>query len=107
MLNPQFVPPAYNDTCFAHLPATIKAVLTGQGKPAIPAAHFNGLPQRYNKVVFLFVDSFGWHFFEQYKDCFTRTATPNAKRTGHKNDRDVSLHHFGSRYHHSHRAAGC
>ncbi|GAB4425540.1 MAG: alkaline phosphatase family protein [Anaerolineae bacterium] len=68
MLNPQFVPPAYNDTCFAHLPATIKALLTGQGEPAIPAARFDGLPQRYNKVILLFVDSFGWHFFEQYRD---------------------------------------
>ncbi|GAB4453164.1 MAG: alkaline phosphatase family protein [Anaerolineae bacterium] len=68
MLNPQFVPPAYQGTCFAHLPATIKAVLTGQGRPAIPATCFDGLPQRTSKVVFLFVDSFGWHFFEAYKN---------------------------------------
>jgi predicted AlkP superfamily pyrophosphatase or phosphodiesterase len=64
----QFVKPLYQSYCFANLPATIQYLLTGAGRSALPLDVFGDLPTRYNKVVLLFVDAFGWRFFGQYAD---------------------------------------
>ena len=63
-----FTKPLYQSYCFANLPATMQFLLTGQGRCALPLDVFTGLPARYNKVVLLFIDSFGWRFFEQYAE---------------------------------------
>ncbi|HEX4716590.1 MAG TPA: alkaline phosphatase family protein [Ktedonobacteraceae bacterium] len=63
-----FVKPLYQSYCFANLPATIQYLLTGLGQSALPADVFSGLPTRYNKVVLLFVDAFGWRFFDQHAE---------------------------------------
>lgn len=63
-----FVKPRYDSYCFANLPAAIQWLLTGQGQPALPLDVFGNLPTRYDTVIFLFVDAFGWRFFERYAE---------------------------------------
>ena len=64
----RFVRPLYDSYCFANLPATIEFLLTGKGQSTLPLDVFGDLPTRYDKVVFFFVDAFGWRFFERYAD---------------------------------------
>ena len=64
----RFVKPLYSSYCFANLPATIQYLLTGTGQSTLPVDVFGSLPTRYNKVVFFFVDAFGWRFFGQHAD---------------------------------------
>ena len=68
MLHHTFVKPQYGARCFADLPKTIKHLLTQTGSPALAPEVFGGLPQSYDTVIFLFVDAFGWRFFERYAD---------------------------------------
>ena len=64
----QFVKPLCDSYCFANLPATIEFLLTGNGQSVLPQDVFGSLPTRYDKVVFFFVDAFGWRFFERYAE---------------------------------------
>jgi predicted AlkP superfamily pyrophosphatase or phosphodiesterase len=63
----RFRRPLYDSYCFSQIPGTVEKLLTGRGK---------GLPDdacRYGShdaVVLLFVDAFGWRFFERYKEKF-------------------------------------
>jgi hypothetical protein len=63
-----FVRPCYDTYCFANLPATILYLLTGQRSPTpmLPTDVFGRLPTRYEKVIFFFIDAFGWSFYERY-----------------------------------------
>lgn len=63
-----FIRPHYDSYCFANFPATIRYLLTGEGQSALPDDVFGQLPKRYQKVVFFFVDAFGWSFFERYAE---------------------------------------
>ena len=67
-LSPHFIAPRYDSYCFSHLPATIEHLLTGNGQPTLPPDVLGNLPTRYERVVFFFVDAFGWRFFERYAD---------------------------------------
>jgi predicted AlkP superfamily pyrophosphatase or phosphodiesterase len=67
MSDTSFIKPEYNARCFADLPATIKYLLTGQGNSPFALELFGELPQRYDTVIFFFIDSFGWRFFEKYR----------------------------------------
>lgn len=71
----QFRRPLYDSYCFAHIPQTIQWMLTGQGSCPLPREIFGILPQRYKKVILLFIDAFGWTLFERYaqKIPFLRT----------------------------------
>jgi type I phosphodiesterase/nucleotide pyrophosphatase len=64
----RFVKPLYDSYCFAALPQAIEFMLTGEGDSALPSDTFGNLPTRYNKVILLFVDAFGWRFFKQYAE---------------------------------------
>jgi predicted AlkP superfamily pyrophosphatase or phosphodiesterase len=64
----RFVKPLYQSYCFANLPATIQYLLTGQGSSALPMDVFGALPTRYNKIVLIFLDAFGWRFFGQFAE---------------------------------------
>ncbi|GAC1556882.1 MAG: alkaline phosphatase family protein [Ktedonobacteraceae bacterium] len=64
----QFMKPLYDSYCFANLPATLEFLLTGNGQCSLPQDVFGGLPTHYDKVVFFFVDAFGWRFFERYTE---------------------------------------
>ena len=64
----RFVRPCYDSYCFSNIPPTIEFLLTGKGQSALPLPAFRNLPTRYDKVIFLFVDGFGWRFFERYAE---------------------------------------
>ena len=64
----RFIKPRYDSYCFSNIPATIAWLLTGQGQSALPLDVFGDLPTRYDAVIFLFVDAFGWRFFERYAE---------------------------------------
>jgi len=53
-LSERFIKPSYDSSCFSSIPSTIEKLLSPEGGN--------------QKVVFIFVDSFGWNFFERYKD---------------------------------------
>jgi len=64
-----FKRPLYSSYCFSNIPKTIISLLNGDSEIALP---LDSLPRlmgkKYQKVVFLFVDAFGWKFFEKYED---------------------------------------
>lgn len=57
-----FIRPRYEDYCFAGVPGTIERLLTGAGGPALPDDTLPEPGQRYETVVLLFLDAFGWRF---------------------------------------------
>src|SRR5437588_11168228 len=71
----RFVKPLYQSYCFANLPTTIQYLLSGHGQSALPLDVFGPLPTRYNKVVLIFLDAFGWRFFGQYADRYPLLKT--------------------------------
>jgi hypothetical protein len=65
----RFTQPCYSSYCFARIPATIQFLLTGQGQNTLPMDVLGDLPSSsYEKVIFLFIDAFGWRFFERYAE---------------------------------------
>ncbi len=73
--SPQLVRPLYDSYCFANLPASISYFLTGAGQCALPADVFEGLPDRFDRIVLFFIDAFGWRFFERYAAKYTSLKT--------------------------------
>ncbi|HEY7349482.1 MAG TPA: alkaline phosphatase family protein [Ktedonobacterales bacterium] len=71
----RFVKPLYDSYCFSNLPAAIARLLTGQGPSPLPPDVFGDLPTRYDTVIFLFADAFGWRFFERYADQYSILKT--------------------------------
>lgn len=67
-LNDHFQKPLHDSYCFAQIPAMIEYLLTGEGKLGFPPDVLGDLPQRYQKVILLYVDAFGWRFFERYAE---------------------------------------
>ncbi len=63
-----FVQPLYEGYNFVQLPNTIQHLLTGIGQNNMPEAALAGLRSRYDAVILLYADAFGWRFFEQFKD---------------------------------------
>ncbi len=70
-----FVQPRYDSYCFSNLPSTIEFLLTGTGQATLPYDVFGDLPTRYNKVIFFFIDAFGWRFFERYAEKYSFLKT--------------------------------
>ena len=65
------VKPIYADYAFANIPNTIHYLLTGERlQPLLPADCFGGQYPHPDKVVLLFIDSFGWQFWQQYQSHF-------------------------------------
>src|SRR5262249_24199729 len=58
--------------CFSRLPATLESLLGVEGARthALPTDVLTGLPARYEAVVLLFLDAFGWACFERFADDF-------------------------------------
>ncbi|MEI7772397.1 MAG: alkaline phosphatase family protein [Chloroflexales bacterium] len=59
----RFVRPLYESYCFARIPHTVEALLTGAVTPGLPPAAMAGLPDRCETVILIFLDAFGWRFF--------------------------------------------
>ena len=70
-----FVQPRYDSYCFSNLPSTIEFLLTGTGRLTFPHDVFGDLPTSYNKVIFFFIDAFGWRFFERYAEKYSFLKT--------------------------------
>lgn len=65
----RFRKPLYDSYCFANIPGTIEHVLTGKTeRPTLPHDVLGNLGTDYDQVVLMFVDAFGWRFFERYQD---------------------------------------
>jgi predicted AlkP superfamily pyrophosphatase or phosphodiesterase len=62
----RWVRPLYDTYGFAHLPRVIQSVLTDDH--TVPLPFGDDLRQPYDAVVLLFVDAFGWRFFERHAD---------------------------------------
>jgi hypothetical protein len=61
-----FVRPLYADYNFAQIPQTVRRCLGLSNSGGVPFGGRSDLLQRYDSVVLLFVDAFGWRFVEQY-----------------------------------------
>lgn len=67
-LSPEFIEPQYGKRCFADLPQLTHSLLSGE--PA-KRAHLDPSLQfadQYDIVILLFIDGFGWRFFEKFSD---------------------------------------
>lgn len=61
--------PLYDSYCFSRVPWTLEAALTGAPDPrALPDDALGALAGRPQTVVVLFVDAFGWRFFEEFSE---------------------------------------
>ena len=64
---PHEIRPLYGSYCFARIPWTLEAALTGEPNArALPPDALGALAGRPQTVVVLFVDAFGWRFFEEF-----------------------------------------
>src|SRR5947209_18828230 len=64
----RFIRPLYDSYCFSRIPTLITSSL-GNGAPSQEARLLLGpLEDRYDRLILLFVDGFGWRFFEQFVD---------------------------------------
>jgi hypothetical protein len=76
------VKPIYADYAFGNIPDTIEFLLTGARRgPLLPPDCFGGEYPHPRKVVVIFVDSFGWQFWQQYHHRFRTTARVVEKGT--------------------------
>ena len=66
-LGENFIKPAYGSYCFSHIPDTIRHLFNCPSAAPLPGA---ALPwwDKFDQVVFFFIDAFGWRFFEQFAD---------------------------------------
>jgi hypothetical protein len=60
-----FIRPLYESYCFSRIPDLIRASLPGGAGPAAAASLLGPLARPYQKVVLLFVDAYGWRFWQQ------------------------------------------
>ena len=67
---PGEVRPLYESYCFSRIPWTVEAALTGEPNPrTLPPDALGALAgPRPDTVVLLFVDAFGWRFFERFAE---------------------------------------
>jgi predicted AlkP superfamily pyrophosphatase or phosphodiesterase len=64
-----FRKPLYDSYNFANIPGTIEHALLGDSDlRMLPMEVLGSEPGSFDKVVLLFVDAFGWRFFDRYKD---------------------------------------
>lgn len=62
---PQWRSPRYDDYCFSQLPNTILKLLGQAYNQPLPQDTLQGLKENYSTVVLLFLDAFGWNFFNR------------------------------------------
>ena len=68
-VGPHEVRPLYDSYCFSRIPWTLEAALTGEPNPrTLPPDALGALAERPRTVVLLFVDAFGWRFFEEFAE---------------------------------------
>ncbi|RME82799.1 MAG: alkaline phosphatase family protein [Caldilineae bacterium] len=57
--------PDYEHGCFAHIPDLVHHLLTGKGAPVLSAEQLGYEDRRYDRVIVILIDAFGWCFFEK------------------------------------------
>lgn len=62
------VRPTYDGYGFAQIPQTLLHTLSGAGAAGLPDAVWGDLPRRWDKVIFILVDAFGWQALQRYAD---------------------------------------
>jgi len=62
----QFMRPIYDSYGFAQIPQTIRYCLTDSDQKGVPFGERDDLYQKYDAVVLVFADAFGWRFFEHF-----------------------------------------
>lgn len=68
----EFCRPLYNSYCFSRIPASIEYLLLGKGKQqSLPMDVFGNHSDPCDVVVLLFLDGFGWRFFEHYQSQYS------------------------------------
>jgi predicted AlkP superfamily pyrophosphatase or phosphodiesterase len=60
--------PRYADYCFSNIPQTVLNLFTGEFTKGLPNDTLGPLQKKYQKVVLLFIDAFGWQFFDKLKN---------------------------------------
>jgi predicted AlkP superfamily pyrophosphatase or phosphodiesterase len=70
------VKPIYADYSFGNIADTIEFLLTGKAGrgPLLPPDCFGGSYPKPRKIVLVFVDSFGWHFWREHTHGFRATS---------------------------------
>jgi hypothetical protein len=68
--NPHFIKPLYDTYCFSQLTDLVTSAFSGEETDA-QTRLLGPLAGRYDRVVLLFIDAFGWRFFERYADKFS------------------------------------
>lgn len=64
--SPRFVQPRYEDYCFSNIPGLVEELLVGSPDQAVLPADVLPLgDNRIRQVALIFLDSFGWAFFER------------------------------------------
>ena len=65
---PGFLRPAYENFCFSNLPGFFEHLLSGSSsRGSLPSSLTTALG-RYEHVIFLFFDAFGWESFQRFRD---------------------------------------
>ena len=74
-LGDRLLKPIYDDYSFGNIPNTVEHLLAGARRgPILPADCFGGTYPQPDKVVQVFVDSFGWQFWQDYRTRFRATS---------------------------------
>src|SRR5689334_5996771 len=74
-LGDRLLKPIYADYSFGNIPNTVEYLLTGaQRKPLLPPDCFGGSYPHPEKIVLIFVDSFGWQFWQEHHARFRATS---------------------------------
>lgn len=63
--DPNWLAPHYGSYCFAGIPQLTRACLVESERLGLPAAVLGSLPRRYDRVLTILVDGFGWQAFER------------------------------------------
>lgn len=63
----KFRRPLYDSYCFSQIPHSVEALFTGDFSQGLPLDVYGPTPRTYDHVIVLFLDAFGWRFFEKYK----------------------------------------
>ena len=63
-----FVKPAYGGGSFADIPPYVLQLLSGNANQAIAPHAFPQPGARFQRLITLFIDAFGWRFFERFQD---------------------------------------
>jgi Type I phosphodiesterase / nucleotide pyrophosphatase len=64
----RFIRPLYESYCFSRIPALITSSLGGGASSQEASLLLGPLADKYDRLILLFIDGFGWRFFEQFVD---------------------------------------